>query len=60
MGKIITVAQWLVLLPHFSKVTGLIPEPDRASLCGVCMFSQCLRRFPPLSPSTQNMNSRIY
>ncbi len=44
-------AQWFSLAqsPHSKKVLGLIPSWGRALLCGVCMFSPCLRGFPPPS-----------
>ncbi|KAF7660314.1 hypothetical protein LDENG_00284530 [Lucifuga dentata] len=44
------VAQWLALLPHSKKVLSSIPGWGRAFLCGVCMFSPCLRGFPPGAP----------
>merc|ERR1712212_763341 len=45
-----TVAQWLALLPHSTKVQGSNPGRSRSFLCGVCMFSPCLRGFPPGTP----------
>merc|ERR1712212_533143 len=45
-----TVAQWLALSPHSTKVLGSNPGRSRSFLCGVCMFSPCLRGFPPGTP----------
>ncbi|XP_056147070.1 surfeit locus protein 2 isoform X2 [Lampris incognitus] len=52
-----TVAQWLARSPHSKKVLGLSPglvQPWWVILghpvCGVCMFSPCLRGFPPGAP----------
>ena len=56
-----TVAEWLVLSLHSKKVLGSIPGPGGTFLCGVCMFSPCLRRFSPgtpVSPTTKNMYNR--
>merc|ERR1712168_1587011 len=60
MGWASTVAQWLALQPHSKKVLGSIPSWGKAwaFLCGVCMFSPCLRGFPPgtpVSPTSKNM-----
>ncbi|KAF7648729.1 hypothetical protein LDENG_00152480 [Lucifuga dentata] len=49
------VAQWLVLLPHSKKVLGSIPSLSRDFLCGVCMFSPCLRGFPPGAPASSHL-----
>ena len=35
----------IALLPHNKTVLG--SSPGQASLCGVCLFSPCLRGFPP-------------
>jgi len=40
------VAQWLAPLPHSARDLGSIPGSGHC-LCGVCMFSPCLRGFPP-------------
>ena len=57
----LTVVQRLASVPHSKKVLASIPGPDVAFLCGVFMFSLCLRRFPPgtpVSPTTKNMYNR--
>ena len=43
-----TVAQWLALLPHSTRDPGSIPALGHC-LCGVCIFSPCLRGFPFVS-----------
>ena len=43
------VAQWLALLPHSARDPGSIPSLGHC-LCGVCMFSLCLRGFPLGAP----------
>ncbi len=40
------VDKWLAPSPHSKKFLGLIPGWGSTFLCGVCMFSPCLRRFP--------------
>ncbi len=45
-------AQWLALLPHSKRVLGSKPGWGRTSLCGVCMFSPCLRGFPLGTPAS--------
>ena len=42
-----TVVWWLALLLHSKKVAG---SNLGRGLSGVCMFSLCLRRFPPSTP----------
>jgi len=47
------VKQWLALSPHSKKALGSNPgRPghSRSFLCGVCMFSSCLRGFTPGTP----------
>ncbi|KAF7655381.1 hypothetical protein LDENG_00056990, partial [Lucifuga dentata] len=48
-----TVVQWLAPLPPSKKVLGSIP--GRAFLCGVCMFSPCLRGFPLGTPASSHL-----
>ncbi len=45
------VDQWLTLFPHSKKVLGSVPTQGRTFLCGVCMFSPCLRGFPHGTPA---------
>ena len=54
-----TVAQWLTLLPHGVRDPGSIPDSVH-SLCGVCMFSPCLREFPPGSPVSSHTPQKSY
>uniref|UniRef100_A0A673ARY2 B30.2/SPRY domain-containing protein n=1 Tax=Sphaeramia orbicularis TaxID=375764 RepID=A0A673ARY2_9TELE len=45
-----TVVQWIDLVPHRQKVLGSISTPVHGGgtfLCGICMFSPCLRGFSP-------------
>jgi len=51
---ICTVAQWLALLLHSSRVLGSIPGLGHC-LCGVCTFSSCLRGFPPGAPVSSHV-----
>ncbi|KAF7658530.1 hypothetical protein LDENG_00011540, partial [Lucifuga dentata] len=48
------VAQWLALSPHSKKVPGSRPTRSFlwSFLCGVCMFSPCLRGFTPGAPAS--------
>ena len=37
---------------------GFVSGPARAFLCGVCMFSPCLRGFPPGTPVSSHFKRR--
>ena len=41
------------------KVLGLNPGRSGAFLCGVCMFSPCLRGFPPGAPVSPTIKSDL-
>jgi len=53
-----TVAQWLALLLHSSRVPVSIPGSGHC-LCRVCTFSLCLRGFPPGAPVSSHSPKNV-
>ena len=42
------------------KGPGFVSGPARAFLCGVCMFSPCLRGFPPGTPVSSHFKRHAH